>query len=102
MKFYVRADDHTRQIGPLSFRAAQSILRATAMAQRSGGSRVWGDGFGRLYIEETGCAPATLWIADELDHLVNLDFMDLVTEPSASRQPIFLRIKQRIEAAVRR
>jgi hypothetical protein len=102
MKFYVRADDHTRQIGPLTFRAAQSIVRATAMAQRSGGSRVWVDDFGRLYIEEAGCAPAALWIADERDHPVNLDLMDLVTEPVARRPPIFMRIKQRIEAAVRR
>jgi hypothetical protein len=102
MKFYVRADDHSHPVGPLSFRAAESVVRATAMAQRSSGSRVWADDLGRLFIEEAGCAPAAMWITDERDHLVSLDLMDLVTEPPARRRPIFWRIKQRIEAAVRR
>jgi hypothetical protein len=102
MKFYVRADDHTHQIGPMSLSAAESVVRATAMALRSSGSRVWGDGRGKLCVEEAGCAPAALWVADERNRLVNIDLMDFVPELGTRRQQRFRRIKQRIEAAVRR
>jgi hypothetical protein len=102
MGFYVRADDYTHQIGPMSLNAAESVVRATAMAQRSSGSRVWGDGRGKLFVKEAGCAPAALWITDERDRLVNIDLKDLITELGTRRQQIFRRIKQRIETAVRR
>lgn len=102
MEFYVRADDHTQQIGPMSLSAAESVVRATAMAQRSSGSRVWGDGRGKLFVEEAGCAPAALWITDERDRLVNINLMDLVTELGTRRQQLFRRVKQWIETAVRR
>jgi hypothetical protein len=101
MQFYVRADDHTRQIGPMPLSAAESVVRATAMAQRSVGSRVWGDGRGKLFVKEAGCAPAALWVTDEHDRLIKIHLVDLVPE-GTPRQQLFRRIKQGIESAVRR
>jgi len=73
VRFYLRADDQTLQIGPMSLSAAVSVVRATALAQRSKGSRVWIDEQGKLLVKEFGCALETLWIADEHDRVVNVD-----------------------------
>ena len=73
MQFYVRACDQDQRIGPLSLSAAISIVRATALAQRANGSRVWANEQGKLFVEETGCALSALWVADEHDRVTNID-----------------------------
>jgi hypothetical protein len=57
----------------MSLGEAESVVRATALAQRSKGSRVWIDEQGKLFVKEFGCALETLWIADEHDRVVNID-----------------------------
>jgi hypothetical protein len=74
MQFYVRACDQDQRIGPLSLRAAESIVRATALAQRAKGSRVWANGQGKLFVQEAGCALSALWVTDEHDHVTHIDF----------------------------
>jgi hypothetical protein len=73
MQFYVRAYDQDQRIGPLSLSAATSIVRATVLAQRAKGSRVWANGQGKLFVKEAGCPVSALWVADEHDHVTNID-----------------------------
>lgn len=73
MQFYVSAHDQAQPIGPLSLSAAVSIVRATAMAQRAKGSRVWATGEGKLFVKEPGCELDALWVADEHGRVVNID-----------------------------
>jgi hypothetical protein len=73
VRFYIRSHDQHLQIGPMSLSAAESVVRATALAQRSKGSRVWIDEQGKLFVKEAGCALDALWIADEHDRVVNTD-----------------------------
>jgi hypothetical protein len=72
MQFYVRAYDQEQRIGPLSLSAATSIVRATALAQRAKGSRVWANEQGKLFVEEAGCALSALWVTDEHDRVTNI------------------------------
>ena len=72
MQFFVRAHDQAQPIGPLSLSAAVSIVRATALAQRAKGSRVWANGEGKLFVKETGCALDALWVTDEHDRVINI------------------------------
>jgi hypothetical protein len=72
MQFFVRAQDQAQPIGPLSLSAAVSIVRATALAQRAKGSRVWASGEGKLFVKEAGCALDALWVTDEQDRIVNI------------------------------
>ena len=71
--FYIRAIDQPNPIGPMSLCAAVSVVRATALAQRSNGSRVWADAKGRLLVKETGCALAALWVSDDLGQVICID-----------------------------
>jgi hypothetical protein len=73
VRFYIRGYDQHLQIGPMSLSAAESVVRAMALAQRSKGSRVWIDEQGKLFVKEAGCALDALWIADEHDRVVNTD-----------------------------
>ena len=53
--------------------AAASVVRATALAHRSSGSRVWSDGNGRLYVKEAGRAVEALWVADAHGRVINIE-----------------------------
>ena len=99
MRFYLRAHDQSQQIGPMSLSEAESVVRATALAQRSRGSRVWGDGHGKLFIQEPGCALDALWVTDENDRPVDIG---VDAEFGTLRQQILGRVKERIETVVRR
>jgi hypothetical protein len=72
MQFYVRADGQTQPIGPFSLSAAVSIVRATALAQRAKGSRVWAGAEGKLFVKESGCALEALWVTDACDRIISI------------------------------
>jgi hypothetical protein len=99
MRFYLRAYDPAQQIGPMSLSEAESVVRATGLAQRSRGSLVWGDGQGKLFIKEAGCELDALWVTDENDRLVNIG---VVAEFATLRQQILWRVEETIETVVRR
>jgi len=71
--YYIRAIDQPKPIGPMSLSAAESIVRATALAQRSNGSRVWFDAKGRLLVKEMGLALVVLWVSDDLGSVIYFD-----------------------------
>jgi hypothetical protein len=71
--FYIRAIDQPKPIGPMSLRAAASVVRATALAQRSNGSRVWADAKGRLLVKEMGRALAAVWVSDDLGQVICIE-----------------------------
>jgi hypothetical protein len=85
MNFYVRADDQNQPLGPMPLSAAKSIVLATALAQRSTGSRVWATDEGKLFVKEAGCPLEALWVADEQDRVVNIN---VVTEFGTLSQQI--------------
>jgi hypothetical protein len=95
MQFYVRAYDQDQRIGPLSLSAAISIVRATALAQRAKGSRVWADGQGKLFVKEEGCELSALWVTDEHDRITNID---VISEFGTLGQQISRGIKGSIES----
>ena len=64
VSFYIHAHDQHRQIDPMSLSAATAVVRATALAQRARGSRVWADEQGKLFVKEAGCPLGTLWITN--------------------------------------
>jgi len=97
MQFYVRADDQDQRIGPLSLSAAISIVRATALAQRAKGSRVWANGQGKLFVKETGCALSALWVADEHDRVANID---VISEFGTLGQQISRGMQGRVDSLV--
>lgn len=81
--FYIRAIDQPNPIGPMSLFAAVSVVRATALAQRSNGSRVWADAKGRLLVKESGCALAALWVSDDLGQVICIDgLIESIKAPS--------------------
>jgi len=65
VRFYIRGYDQHLQIGPMSLSAAESVVRAMALAQRSKGSRVWMTNRASCSSRKAGCALDALWIADE-------------------------------------
>src|SRR5258708_21811386 len=97
MQFYVRAYDEDERVGPLSLSAAIAIVRATALAQRAKGSRVWANGQGKLFVKEEGCALSALWVTDEHDRVMNID---VISEFGTLGQQISRGIKGRIDSLV--
>jgi hypothetical protein len=97
MQFYVRAYDEEQRVGPFSLSAAIAIVRATALAQRAKGSRVWANGQGKLFVKEEGCALSALWVTDERDRVMNID---AISEFGTLGQQISRGIKGRIDSLV--
>jgi hypothetical protein len=73
MNFYVRTYDDNQPLGPMPLSAAKSIVVATALAQRSNGSRVWATGQGKLFVKEAGCPLDALWVTDEQDRVIDIN-----------------------------
>ena len=73
MNFYVHVYDENKPLGPMPLSAAKSIVLATALAQRSSGSRVWASGEGKLFVKEAGCPLDALWVTDEQNRVVNIN-----------------------------
>jgi hypothetical protein len=77
--------------------AAIAIVRATALAQRAKGSRVWANGQGKLFVKEAGCALNALWVTDEHDRVTNID---VISEFGTLGQQISRGIKGSIDSLV--
>ncbi|HEY0803040.1 MAG TPA: hypothetical protein VGD54_19550 [Steroidobacteraceae bacterium] len=99
MNFYVRTYDQNQPLGPMPLSAAKSIVLATALAQRSGGSRVWATGEGKLFVKETGCPLDALWVTDEQNRVVNIN---VVSEFGTLGQQIGEGVKGGADSLVRR
>ena len=99
MNFYVHAYDENKRLGPMPLSSAKSIVLATALAQRSSGSRVWASGEGKLFVKESGCPLDALWVTDEQNRVVNIN---VVSEFGTLGQQIGKGIKGRVDSLVRR
>jgi hypothetical protein len=99
MNFYVRTYDENQPLGPMPLSAAKSIVLATALAQRSTGSRVWATGQGKLLVKEEGCPLDALWVTDEQNRVVDIN---VITELVTLSQQISKGMKGRVDPPVQR